>query len=396
MMTSTDLPFFWTGPEMAYLAMLQKVFSAESLEGCFNQKMEEEVTNALGAEKGERTENRKGHRAGYRVRILYTRVGPIELKIPKVKFKDKDAEWYPSFLDPRQKISAGMAEEIVSMYINGVPVKKIVKIIERLYGITLSPGTISNLNKKYYKIVEAWRTRAINGDKWTFLHVDAIYIFCRRNGKVQKTPYFIAQGRDEQGKWDILGLKEGTAEDRENWVDFLEHLRERGLSDVHMIIGDGKTDLRPAAWQVFPKARFQHCIVHHHRNVYLSVDGKRRAETAELVKTIYDCQNWEEAMATARQVVKTLRSDGREAAAKKVEAHLHATLSYMAWEDPELWPMIRSNNLLERLNLEVKRRTDVSVLFPNVVSARMLIGARLFQMARKPDLVPLEEEVEVA
>ena len=100
-------------------------------------------------------------------------------------------------------------------------------------------------------------------------------------------------------------------------------------------------------------------------------------------------------MATARQVIETMRGDGREAAAKKVEAHLHATLSYMAWEDPELWPMIRSNNLLERLNLEVKRRTDVSVLFPNVVSARMLIGARLFQMVWKPDLVPPADEAEV-
>jgi len=363
---------------MAALGQELQAVCIKALEDHLNQKMEDEVTAALEAEKSERKEDRKGFRSGHYYRTIYTLVGPLRLKVPRVR----EMAWHPSFLIPRQKVSVGLMETIISLYIGGLSTRTIVMILKRVFRVSLSRGTVSNLTRRFHALVEKWCSRPIAGDQWTFLHVDAVYIPCRQDGKVGSVPFFIALGRDAQGNWDILGLREGMAEDRANWRDFLLSLKERGLSDVHMVIGDGETSLPAAVEDVFPGARFQHCMVHFFRTVYTSVDGKKRADTAELVKPIYACEDLETALAVAGGVKDVLRGDGRDVAAQKLDDHLHATLAHMDWADPALWPMIRSNNLLERLNLEIKRRTKAMASFPNVVSARMLIGARLFQMVQ--------------
>jgi len=376
MKESNQLPFYWTGQDMAALAEHFREICLKAMEDALNQLMEEEAAIARGAEKGERVEDRKGSSAGTYDRTIYTSMGPLHLKIPRVR----DIAWHPSFLIPRQKTSPELAETIVTNYIDGMSTGNIVNMLERVYGIKLSRGTVSNLNKRFYARVEEWRTRSIDGDKWTFLHVDAAYVHCRRSKKVESVPFFTAVGRDEQGQWDVLGLKDGTVEDLDNWKDFLLHLKERGLSNVDMIIGDGKEGLLEAVKQVYPESVFQVCVVHHHRLVYCAVDGKMRADTAELYKLIFECENREMAEAMGLEVAEVLRGDGREAAARKVEDGLSFTLTHMDWEDPDLWPLIRNNNRVENLHAGTKRRTDAAVVFPSTASALMLIGAKLMQM----------------
>lgn len=260
------------------------------------------------------------------------------------------------------------------MYLAGVSVRRVEDITEALWGRTkVSPETISNLNKKAYEHIETWRTRPLSGD-YPYVYVDGVYLKRSWGGEIQKVSVFVAIGVSQDGCREILGAAEGMKEERESWRSFFVGLKERGLTGVRLIIGDKNLGMLETIPEVIPDARYQRCTVHFYRNIF-SVTPRNKMKTVALMfKAIHAQESKEAAREKAIQVTEKLRAMKLAKAAKKVEDGIEATLIYMDFPTQH-W--IRTNNAIERLNREIKRRTKAIGAFPDGQSALMLVCARL-------------------
>jgi transposase-like protein len=260
-----------------------------------------------------------------------------------------------------------------------VSVRRVEDITEALWGTRVSPSTVSELNQKVYARIEAWRNRPIEGEH-PYVYLDGIWLKRTWGGEVRNVAVLVAVGVGSDGHRVILGVAEGAKEDSESWRAFLRQLKGRGLRGVRLVVSDKCLGLVEALAEFYPEAAWQRCVVHFYRNVFTAVPQGKVREVAAMLKAIHAQEDREAARQKARAVAEKLEGLRLGKAAEVVRSGVEETLSYMAFPR-EHWLRIRTNNALERVMREVRRRTRVVGNFPDGESAVMLVAARLRHLA---------------
>jgi putative transposase len=347
----------------------------DSVETTMNTMLDAEADALCGAKKYERSPDRTDFRAGHYPRKLQTTSGEVELQVPKLRKLTFESQ----IIDRYRRKEASVEESMIEMYLAGVSVRRVEDITEALWGMRVSPGTVSNLNKKLYETIEVWRNRPIEG-KHPYVYLDGTYLKRSWGGEVKNIAVLVAIGVNSDGYREILGAAEGTKEDKESWKQFLRHLKERGLKGVKMFISDKCLGLVDNLAEFYPKADWQRCIVHFYRNVLSHTPYDKIKPVVAMLKAIHAQEDKAEARKKAKSVVEKLRGLKLGKAAEIVESGIDETLAYMAYPQTH-WRKIRTNNPLERIMREIKRRTKVVGVFPDGNSALMLVCARLRYVA---------------
>jgi putative transposase len=350
-------------------------FVRQTVEETLNAMLDAEADQLCKAQKYERNESRKGTRAGHYERKLLTRAGEVSLKVPKLRkvtFETAIIERYK-----RREIS--VEEAMIEMYLAGVSVRRVEDITEALWGTKVSPGTISNLNKKIYDEIERWRREPLK-EHYTYVYLDGIWLKRTWGGEVKNVSVLIAVAVNSDGFREIIGVAEGAKEDKESWKNFLKYLKERGLQKIDLIVSDKALGLVETIPEFYPEARWQRCVVHFYRNVFSLVPQGKMKEVATMLKAIHAQENIEEAKRKRDMVVSKLKEMKLPKAGELVASGTDETLSYYIFP-VEHWKRIRTNNGLERIMKEIRRRTRVVGAFPDGESALMLVAARLRHIA---------------
>lgn len=278
-----------------------------------------------------------------------------------------------------QRRECSVEEALVEMYLAGVSMRRVESITEILWGQKVSAGTISNLNQKCFAQIEEWRSRKLT-EKYPYVFVDGIFLKRCWGGSFENASVLVAIGVTEDGYREVIGTAEGLKEDTESWKNFFVWLKSRGLDGVKLIIGDKNLGMVESIGEVFTNARYQRCTVHMYRNIFSVVPHKTVKEVAKMLKAIHAQENKGAAKEKAKSVISKLREMKLNKAADKLENGLEETLTYMDFPS-EHWLRIRTNNVIERVNREIKRRTRVIGTFPDGESALMLVCARLRYIA---------------
>ena len=346
-----------------------------SVEETLNALLDHEADELVSAERYERSVDRKGYRSGHYDRNFTTTSGDVTLHVPKLK----GVQFETAIIERYRRRETSIEEALIEMYLAGVSVRRVEDITEALWGSRVSSGTISNLNQKAYENIEKWRSRPLCGE-YAYVYVDGVYLKRSWGGEIQNVSILVAIGVDQNGYREILGAAEGMKEDHESWKNFFLWLKERGLSGVRLFIGDKNLGMLETIGEVFPEARYQRCIVHFYRNVFSVVPHGKIRLVSMMLKAIHAQESREAAREKAVQVAGKLREMKLQAAARRVEDSIEETLTYMSFPS-EHWTRIRTNNTLERLNREIRRRTRAIGAFPDGNSALMLVCARLRHVA---------------
>jgi transposase-like protein len=323
------------------------------------------------AQRYERSPERTDTRAGHYKRKLHTKAGEVEVKIPKLRTQTFET----AIIERYRRRDISIEEAIVQMYLAGVSVRRVEDITEALWGTRVSSGTVSKLNQKVYQHIERWRTQPIEGE-YAYVYLDGIVLKRSWGGEVKNVSVLAAIGVDQDGFRRVLGAAEGHKEDKAGWLGFLKHLKKRGLKGVRLMISDACLGLTEAIAEVFPEANWQRCAVHFYRNVFSHVPSTKVREVAAMLKAVHAQESREAAEIKASDVVAKLKSMKLKAAAELVENAIHETFAFYAYP-PQHWIKLKTNNPMERLLKEARRRTKVVGAFPDGHSALMLVAARL-------------------
>ena len=346
-----------------------------SVEETLNTLLDAEADRICRAQRYERSPERVDTRAGHYERQLETKAGEVTLKVPKLR----RLPFETAIIERYRRREASVEEALVEMYLAGVSVRRVEDITEALWGTRVSSGTVSRLNQRIYAQIEAWRTKPIEGSH-PYVFLDGLVLKRSWAGEVRNVSVLVAIGIGIDGYRHILGVAEGDKEDRSGWLGFLRHLKDRGLNGVQLIISDACVGLVDAAAEVFPDARWQRCVVHWYRNVFSLVPNGKVADVARMLKAIHAQEDRTAAMAKAKEVTTKLEKMKLGKAAKLVQEAVGDTLTYYAFPSTH-WRQIRTNNPMERIIREIRRRTRVVGAFPDGQSALMLVAARLRHVA---------------
>lgn len=346
----------------------------QSVQEVLNSLLDAEADRMTNARKYERTEGRQDTRAGHYSRKLLTGAGEVELEVPKLR----TLTFETAVIERYRRRESSVEEALVEMYLAGVSTRRIEDITELLWDTKLSAGTMSRLNGKVYEQIEAWRKRPLEGS-YPYVYLDGVYLKRNWGGEYGNVAILIAMAVNERGEREVIGATEGMKEDKESWLAFLRHLKERGLQGTQLFTADKCTGLIESMAEVFPQARYQRCVVHFYRNIFSVVPRKKVKEVAAMLKAIHAQEDKVAALKKIGDVTEKLQDMKLYEAAQKVEAAAIETLTYMDFPR-EHWRRIRTNNAIERLNREIKRRTKSIGAFPDGRSALMLVCARLRHM----------------
>jgi putative transposase len=347
----------------------------QSVEETLNGLLEAEADELCGAKRYERSVERLDTRAGHYQRKLQTKAGEVALKVPRLR----NAPFETQIIERYRRKESSVEEAMMEMYLAGVSVRRVEDITEALWGTRVSPSTVSELNQKIYAHIEAWRNRPIEGEH-PYVFLDGIWLKRAWGGEVENVAVLVAIAVGSDGHREILGVCEGTKEDKESWRNFLRHLKERGLKGVRLIISDKCLGLVEALGEFFPEAQWQRCVVHWYRNVFTAVPKGKVKSVAAMLKAIHAQEDRQAALRKAEDVVAKLEAMKLWKAAQILREGVAETLNYMAFPT-EHWRQIRTNNPLERIMREIRRRTRVVGAFPDGRSALMLVAARLRHIA---------------
>jgi transposase-like protein len=346
-----------------------------SVEETLNALLDAEADRLCNAERYERSQARQDTRAGSYERKLQTRAGEVSLRVPKLRRQTFET----AIIERYRRREASVEEALMEMYLAGVSVRRVEDITEALWGTRVSSGTVSNLNKKIYEQIEAWRNKPIEGEH-PYVYLDGIVLKRSWAGEVRNVSLLVAIGVNQAGFREILGICEGAKEDKAGWSAFLKHLKERGLSGVELIVSDACLGLVESAGEFYPEAQWQRCVVHFYRNVFSHVPATKVREVAHMLKAIHAQESREAAARKAGEVVAALKAKRLAKAAELIEAHIDETLRFYAFPDQH-WIKLKTNNPLERIMREIRRRTRVVGAFPDGESALNLAAARLRHIA---------------
>jgi putative transposase len=348
-----------------------------TVEETLNALLDAEADRLCGAERYERSESRKDTRAGHYSRKLQTKTGTVDLNVPKLR----TLPFETAIIERYRRRESSVEEALIEMYLAGVSVRRIEDITEALWGEKVSPSTISELNKKVYVKIEEWRNRPLT-NAYPYVYLDGVYLKRSWGGEVRNVAVLIAVGVDQDGYRDVLGVCEGATEDKESWKEFLRHLKGRGMNGVRLFISDDCLGLTESLPEFYPDAKWQRCVVHWYRNVFTKMPLQKRGEAAAMLKAIHAQEDRITAMEKAEQVAVKLERMKLKEAADHVRATVMDTLTYFDFPG-EHRRCVRTNNMMERVIKEIRRRTRVVGAFPDGRSALMLVSARLRHVSGK-------------
>jgi len=364
-----------TEDRMALLELIEKGADAdlvrEMLSFAAGRLMDAEVQARTGAAHGVRDPERLVQRNGYRERAWDTRVGQIDLEIPRLR----RGSYFPSFLEPRRTAEKALTAVIQEAYVHGVSTRAVDDLVKAMGASGVSKSQVSRLVAEIDEQVDAFLARPIEGE-WPYLWIDATYVKAREAGRIVSTATIIAVGVNTDGRRDVLGVATGPSEAELFWKGFLRSLADRGLRGVKLVIADDHKGLRAAASKIF-HATLQRCRVHWMRNLLTHAPAKQRPAVIAMLKTIFAQETAAEARSQWKAVADALRERAPKLAAL-MDASLDDVLAYTAFPK-EHWPQIASTNPLERLNGEIKRRSNVVGIFPNDRAVIRLVGALMLE-----------------
>lgn len=348
---------------------------AEILMVALQELIEAELTARIGAEPGERTLARLVQRNGHRPKLVSTPAGDIEVGIPKLR----KGSFFPELLEPRRRIDKALWAVIMTAYITGTSTRKVDDLVKALgCDSGVSKSTVSRICAEIDVEVAVLRNRRLDHQPFVYVWLDATYVHVRENHQVVSKAVVVATGLRADGYREVLGVDVGDSENETFWTEFLRGLKDRGLDGVRLVISDAHAGLRNAIRVAFQGASWQRCRVHAMRNLLSAAQHQHRQVIAALIRTIFAQPDHPTAVTQLRAVTDQLTPIAPQVAERleQMEADL---LAYTAFP-PAHWPKIWSNNPIERLNRELKRRTDVVGIFPNPESVIRLVGALLIDI----------------
>jgi putative transposase len=364
-----------TDDRMALIELVEKSADSDLVRAMLafaaERLMEAEVEARTGAAHGARDPGRQVQRNGYRERAWDTRAGRIELDIPKLR----RGSYFPSFLEPRRTAEKALTAVIQEAYVHGVSTRSVDDLVRAMGASGVSKSQVSRLVEEIDERVNAFLARPIEGE-WPYLWIDATYVKARQAGRIVSTAVIIAVGVNTDGRREVLGVATGPSEAEAFWKSFLRSLADRGLRGTKLVIADDHKGLRAAASKVF-HATLQRCRIHWMRNALAHVPAKQRPAVSAMIKTIFAQETAREAHEQWNSVAEALRGRAPKLAGLMDEAR-EDVLAYTAFPR-EHWPQISSTNPLERLNGEIKRRSDVVGIFPNDAAVIRLTGALMIE-----------------
>jgi putative transposase len=366
-------------PTMDLLGWLRKHLEAadtdllrEMVLGFVQALMSAEADAACGAPLGERSAERVNQRNGYRERRLDTRVGTLELAIPKLRAGSYYPDW---LLEPRRRAERALVQVVAECYVRGVSTRRVEGLVATLGIQSLSKSQVSELAKTLDGEVAAFRARPLDAGPYPYVWVDALAVKCREAGRIVNIAAVVATGVNADGHREILGIDVLTSEDGAGWTAFLRDLVARGLSGVELVVSDAHQGLKQAIAAVLPGASWQRCRTHFMRNLLCRVPRSAQALVATLVRTVFAQPDAASTWAQHARIVDQLAE--RFPAAAELLADAAADLLAFTAFPKEHWRQLWSNNPQERLNKELRRRTEVVGIFPNRAAVLRLLGAVL-------------------
>ena len=344
-------------------------FVREAVRTYLQEVLEQEMTGALGAHKGQRTAERTGYRSGSYGRWLVTRVGRLELRVPQ----DRHGRFSTEVFERYQRSEKALVGALAEMYVQGVSTRKVKAITEELCGHSFSASAISSINKKLDAQLERFARRRLDAEPFPYLILDARYEKVRQDGVIASQAVLIALGVDWEGRRQVLAVEMANRESGSSWKDFLLGLKERGLSGVEFVVSDDHAGLKSAITEVLPTAVWQRCYVHFLRNALDHMPRKRDDDCLQELRWLYDRRDIAEAR---RDLAAWLaRWQGKYPKLTDwVEDNIEETFTFYTLPRQH-HKHLKSTNMLERFNGEIKRRTHVVRIFPNTESCLRLIRA---------------------
>ncbi|WP_129633876.1 IS256 family transposase [Candidatus Oscillochloris fontis] len=349
----------------------------ETVEQTLNKMLDAEADELCGAKRYARSPDRIDTRAGHYERTLDTKAGRVKLKVPKLR----TIPFESAIIDRYRRRESSVEEALMEMYLAGVSVRRVEDITEALWGTRVSAGIVSKLNQELYDKIDLWRTRPIEG-AFPYVYLDGIVLKRTWADEIRNVSILVAFGVNADGYREILGAVEGAKEDKAGWGLFIASLKQRGLDGVQLFISDKCMGLVESLSEYYPEVPWQRCAVHFYRNVFSNVPSTKVKEVAAMLKAIHAQEDRDASVQKAELVIEKLKAMKLPVAAKTVEDGIRETLTYTAFPR-EHWRSIRTNNPMERIMREIRRRTRVVGNFPDGRSALMLVTARLRYIAGK-------------
>lgn len=346
-----------------------------------NEYMEKERDSYMDSKRYERTENRHDYRNGYYERDYVLNIGRIRLKVPRTRSGGFSTEVFEKY----QRCDQALLLSITEMFVNGVSTRKVTKIVKELCGENVSKSMVSDLTKKLDPIVNEWANRPLNVYSYHYLFVDAMYIKVRENYKVVSKAVYIGLAVTNDGKRHIVGLQVAHAESEENWSNFFEHLISRGFQSPKLIISDAHKGLRRAVQKQFIGTSWQRCSVHFRRNISDKMPKKDSKEARELLRSVFEAPSIEISRILKDEFMTRYEDQKKYQKALEILDDGYEDAVQFFNEPKEAHAHIRTTNVLERINLEVRRREQVVGIFPNQQSAFRLTGAILMDYGEAMD-----------
>jgi len=338
-----------------------------------NEYMEKERDNYMENQSYDRDPNRHDFRNGYYERDFTLNIGKIKLEVPRTRSGKFSTEVFEKYKRCDQALLLSMTE----MVVNGVSTRKVSNIVEQLCGENVSKSMVSDLSKKLDPIVKEWANRPLNVQNYIYLYVDAMYIKVREYDKVVSKAVYIGLAVRADGKREIVGLKVDHAESEENWSNFFDYLKGRGFQSPKLIISDAHEGLRGAIQKKFIGTSWQRCTVHFRKNIIDKMPKKGSQEARELLRSIFEAPTLKVSRKLKDEFIVQYEDDKKyQSAIKTLDEGYEDSIQFYA-EPIEAHVHVRSTNVLERLNSEVRRRENVIRIFPNEQSSFRLIGAVL-------------------
>lgn len=341
-------------------------------EAMIHALMNSEADAMCGARYGERSPDRVNHRNGYRERQLDTRLGTLELQVPKLR----EGSYFPGWiLEPRRRIEKALVAVVAECYVAGVSTRKVEQVVQTLGIEGISKSQVSEMARSLDAQVEAFRNRPLDTGPYRYVWLDALVVRCRELGRIVNVAVVVGTGINKEGSKEVLGVDVITSEDGAGWAAFLRTLVGRGLSGVELVISDAHVGLKQAIAAVLPGASWQRCRTHFVRNLLAKIPKRAQQPVAALVRSIFAQTTAAEVHEQHRVVVEKLHGQFRDAALLLEQAGPEL-LAFAAFPEKH-WRQVWSNNPQERVNREIRRRTDVVGIFPNRDAILRLVTAVL-------------------
>lgn len=345
----------------------------DKVEQIVNAMLDEEADLIANAARYERSDGRKAYRAGHYARRFTVKAGRLALRIPKLK----GAVFESAVIERYRRREQSVEESLIDMYLAGVSTRRVDDISQLLWGERMPSQTLSDKLKRVYDQIDEWRNRPLDSE-YPYVFMDGVWHKRSWGGGVENVSVLVAIGVDADGRREVIGVAEGMKEDKASWEQFIRSMIERGLKGVRLVVGDRCAGLVATVDSMLPKARYQRCMVHFMRNVLSKVPPTHREWASAALKAIFAMESRASALAKAETVASEMETRKLRAAANCLREGIGETTTYLLDEYPaEHRRRIRTNNMIERLNREIRRRTRVVGSFPDGRSALMLVCARI-------------------